>query len=374
MTIAMLRPDEVAHRADVKEAWAHLIALCQDHYVMYRSPVWWDHLVATRSPEGLFLGVVSDAQNAIRAIIPLQSAPCLLPIEVGRRTLGALRMSVWAALGGQPLVCERCSIDPAELWAGIIQKLPQNDGIFLKSVGMSTDLWAALNRPVNSSAYYTYSIESGRPLYSIALPESFDAYLGGFSTKSRYNLRRSVKIFRTAVGGELALERVDQASQVRPFVDGAKAVLGHAWKRDMPDYFTAAGGVTDLEDVATRGLLRSYLLTIRGEPCAFVNGYQYRGVFHYADVAYDERYAKYSPGTVLLFLLIQDLFAHRSPECMSFGIGYADYKRLFATDVQRDASVLVLRRNMKNRLKSGLHRGYCAAKSLARAKIRATDA
>ena len=45
----------------------------------------------------------------------------------------------------------------------------------------------------------------------------------------------------------------------------------------------------------------------------FVNGYQYRGFYHYADVAYNERFAKHSPGTVLLYLLIQDLFAHHPP-------------------------------------------------------------
>ena len=58
---------------------------------------------------------------------------------------------------------------------------------------------------------------------------------------------------------------------------------------------------------------------------------------------------------------------------MSFGIGHADYKRLFATEVLRDASVLVLHRSMTNRLRSGLHRGFCHVKNLARKRIQSAE-
>ena len=57
--------------------------------------------------------------------------------------------------------------------------------------------------PSDASTHYTYNIEAERPLYSIVLPATFDVYMQGFSTKSRYNVRRSVKLFRAAVDNQL---------------------------------------------------------------------------------------------------------------------------------------------------------------------------
>ena len=120
--------------------------------------------------------------------------------------------------------------------------------------------------PSDASTHYTYNIEAERPLYSIVLPATFDVYMQGFSTKSRYNVRRSVKLFRAAVDNQLELRRFDHPSDVPSFIDGVKSVLAYAWKRDMPEYFTAPAGADALTDVARRGLLRSYLLLAGGVP------------------------------------------------------------------------------------------------------------
>jgi CelD/BcsL family acetyltransferase involved in cellulose biosynthesis len=76
---------------------------------------------------------------------------------------------------------------------------------------------------------------------------------------------------------------------------------------------------------------------------AFVLGFQYRGVFHYSDVAYDEEFAGLSPGSVLLFLLLEDLFGHCRPSILHFGIGEADYKRRFSNFKEYDNEVLLMR-------------------------------
>ena len=46
--------------------------------------------------------------------------------------------------------------------------------------------------------------------------------------------------------------------------------------------------------LAERGLLRSYLLSVGDRRCAFVVGYVYRGVFHYAELGFDSELAAFS--------------------------------------------------------------------------------
>ena len=65
------------------------------------------------------------------------------------------------------------------------------------------------------------------------------------------------------------------------------------------------------ERLAKTGLLRSYLLKCGERLRAFVIGYQFNGVFHYAEIGYDREFSEHSPGTVLLHLLIQDLCDHQ---------------------------------------------------------------
>ena len=117
-----------------------------------------------------------------------------------------------------------------------------------------------------------------------------------------------------------------------------------------------------LADLAARGLLRSYLLRCGDDYCAYVLGYQSCGVFHYADIAFDERFASFSPGAVLLYLLIANLIEHRPPTAstrcpeVNFGIGDSGYKEQFGNWHSRESSVLLLRRTAANRLRVAAHR------------------
>jgi CelD/BcsL family acetyltransferase involved in cellulose biosynthesis len=81
-------------------------------------------------------------------------------------------------------------------------------------------------------------------------------------------------------------------------------------------------------------------------------------VFHYADIGHDAELSKFSPGTVLLYRLIEDLIAHDRPQTLNFGIGVSEYKRQFATEVREETSLLILRDTLRNRLRVGLHRSW----------------
>src|SRR5262249_35831919 len=83
-----------------------------------------------------------------------------------------------------------------------------------------------------------------------------------------------------------------------------------------------------------------------------------RGIYHYAEIAHDRAFERFSPGTVLLYLLIEDLIRHNPPRRVNFGISDARYKREFGNAFTRDASVLLLRRSLANTLRVRSHSSF----------------
>jgi len=74
-------------------------------------------------------------------------------------------------------------------------------------------------------------------------------------------------------------------------------------------------------------MLRCYLLYNGENPIAFIRGYQYAEIYYYEEIGFDKDARHLEPGTVLNFLLLQDLFAQNKPRHLDFGFGENDYKR-----------------------------------------------
>jgi CelD/BcsL family acetyltransferase involved in cellulose biosynthesis len=114
----------------------------------------------------------------------------------------------------------------------------------------------------------------------------------------------------------------------------------------------------EVADLADRGILRSYLLMAGEKACAYVLGYHFRDVFYYVKVGYDQAFAASSPGTGLLYLLIKDLIENTSARRLNFDYGDAAYKREFGNVHGEDATVLLLRKTLSNRLRRQAHEAY----------------
>src|SRR5512135_317316 len=123
--------------------------------------------------------------------------------------------------------------------------------------------------------------------------------------KARYNLRRMVRELGEKKGGAAELLRVDSEGQVAGFLEVAAHISARSWQHRIigPRVGTTPAHVRTLQDLASRQILRSYLLRCGGEPLAFAIGYQSHGVYQFVETGYDEAVDHLSPGTVLLYLL-----------------------------------------------------------------------
>ncbi len=192
------------------------------------------------------------------------------------------------------------------------------------------------------------------------------------SAKSRKNLRRETRRLSEAAGGALWLRRITAPGEARGFLESARSVGRNSWQRRALGERVRDDGTAcrSFENLASRGILRAYFLQLGDRSCTFVIGYQYAGVYHYIETGFDEALGEYSPGTVLLFLMLEDLHVHERPEVLNFGVGDATYKQRFGNSERADVSCFVMRRRLRNIVLTKSHAVFSGAAQAAKRLLR----
>lgn len=364
--------EDLSRRPEVAAEWRDLMSRSINLYAMYGSPEWWDHLSAVHPEEALTLVTQRDAAGDLTAAVPLRKTCVDLGVSAARFSMSLGSVPCLEVMGGQPNLPETAQ-DHRSFFHWVWESFPQDDALYFKSIHSESYFWKFLEASewrVGDSI--VYKISGDRPFHSLSLPDSFDGYLGSFKQKKRYNLKRQVRLMEEANDGQLALEKIISADQLARFEECVRDIAKKSWKQEalntpVPDILDVRGA---LSDVASRGLLRSYLLQGKDGASAFVLGYRYRDVYHYSDIGFDESVASLSPGNVLLFLLIKEIIENSDLRRINFGIEDGDYKRQFGNNHDFDASVLIMRPTLRNRQKMLLHGAAAGAKHFVRRVVK----
>jgi len=105
----------------------------------------------------------------------------------------------------------------------------------------------------------------------------------------------------------------------------------------------------ELAAAAARDGIRGYVLYCGGKAVAYYFCREQEGNLLYVHSAYDPQHAKLSPGTVLLWLILESLFAEQRFEYFDFLWGYYPYKEAFSRTAIRVACVYSFRGTLRNR-------------------------
>jgi glycosyltransferase involved in cell wall biosynthesis len=356
-TVKLLSAPAAWQTPDIRAKWQELSQTSEQVYAQYSSPEWFDHLQAAGFTGQLRLAIAHGADGQVIGMAPLRASGYTYNAMLKGFPVWKLRLKAAHLLGSQPLLPPSMEVHD-EFFLALGKGLEQTTGIYLHSVPTSSFLWEYLHSSrVLRDHFYLTTPGGLRPLHLIDLPTTYADYLGQFTAKKRSDLRRKVRLLGERGGGEIQLQRVTAAEQVFDFLDAVALVHDQAWQAPAADLplDNSPRNRSRLADLAQRGLLRAYWLRCGGRPCAFVLGYQFRNIYHYADPRYHQDFKALSPGTVLLWLMLEDLFQHDPPRWLNFGIGEARYKMEFGNRQYEDASVLLLRKNAVNRVRQAGH-------------------
>lgn len=233
--------------------------------------------------------------------------------------------------------------------AALSQSLsPEADGILCRKVD------AARFEPglARYGAWLSY-VQYRDVVHCVALQGSFADYLKSFSPKARQNLQRSVRRFGERQQGQPAWQLYTLPEEMASFHAEALAISRQTYQTrllgaGLPE---DAGFVQQMQALAARGEARGYLLRDAGQAIAFAwcRGQGRRLV--YDIIGYLPEQAAHSPGTVLLYHVLEDAFAQQDRyELVDFGPGEAQYKAMFANLRHEFVDLYLLRPSLKHRL------------------------
>ena len=175
--------------------------------------------------------------------------------------------------------------------------------------------------------------------YTIELVGGFDAYLQILSPRSRQKLKRTVRRFEDSAGASVRIVSFRCPAEM----NNLHLELTRVWEKSWHARVGAqhVPSVAFLTTLAAHGWVRAYVLFVGEQSVASVLGFQYRNTFYYESPAYDRDWKDRSPGIVLLYHTLKNLFETDPPVRFDFGAGYGQYKQVFGTREENRGSIQV---------------------------------
>jgi hypothetical protein len=195
--------------------------------------------------------------------------------------------------------------------------------------------------------------------FSIELRGTFKEYVTKFSAKSRKNLAREVRRFMDPPGAAPSWREYRSREELEDFRRLAGEVSSRSWqgKFQGTGFPQGAGFLHEFSERGARDGIRGYVLFHEQQPVAYASCEAENGVMELAFLEYDLEFERWSPGTVLLYLIIQKLFGDQAFEVFDLGGREDWYKEFFSTRSTLCADILYFRRGAPIFLLLLLHLG-----------------
>lgn len=261
----------------------------------------------------------------------LAAAPVSLPLRIGRRTLWRFE---------RPLVRRRLTLEE-----GLAGRAPTLPALPEDAAGHHiSSLPAALADGLAQGGLRPFVRQAYKRSYA-TLDMDFDAYLAGFSARTRSTLKRKVRKL-----DPLDVRAFRTPEDMAIFHRDARAISALSYQERLLDAGLPDGEAAraELFARAARDAVRGWILYVEGRPAAYLHAPAEGDTLIYAHLGYDPEYAPLSPGTVLQYEAMRQLMAERRFRWFDFTEGDGQHKRLWATGAIDCVDLLLLRPTAAN--------------------------
>lgn len=348
MSVKILTTDDEGFERTIS-IWEKLSKNFKHPFALYSSPEWFKSLSAN-NPEKYFVGVIENKKGDVKNVLPFELSKKTIAVSISKTLMLSYEFNSSSLLCGEPIA----DSDPEE-YNNIINEIfkcyPSINIVYFKCAKGENCFGQRISNLIDSKRILGYSDRTDEQVSSINLGPTFSSYLSDFTSKQRYNLKRQVKQASKATDGQLSLKVITDVEQLDFFFDACKTILDNSWKKKNKEsrMFLSEVSRHKIISAAQNGFLRSYLLFgVSESPWAFVLGFQLNGSYHYSDIGYNIAYSEFSPGVVLFYKMLEDLFANNKPETLSFGVGDTSYKRRFGNDSTTASDYILFRKKFLN--------------------------
>ena len=167
----------------------------------------------------------------------------------------------------------------------------------------------------------------------IDLAMTFEEYSNTFSAKSRSTIRRKIRKFNEFCNQNMHFEVYKNADEMQTFYQLARTLSEKTYQEKLLD-----AGLPDSEafrqemkEKAQQDQVRGYLLLNDKKPVAYMYCPIFDGVVLYQHLGFDPDYKKLSVGTILHWLVFENLFQESKFRFFDFTEGSSDHKQMYST-------------------------------------------
>ncbi len=380
-SLAVYSPEDLQADPSLRIVWESLVHLGNPLHGAYLGPSPFETHAKVSPHVGNRVLMIRDGDGKVIGICPVVHWKLEMPFQVRRRTLGKLKLEAATVLSGEPLLPQ----DPKLfrlLFEGLLHEMSWCDCIYFNSI--PADCYTTrfiYGKEGRIGRYFVYPRRlQPREWIYLELEESYERFLQGKHKRTRNTWKRRVKKLRELGGGVLECDRIENEDQVDAFYEAAYSVAEKSWQfRNLGRALEETALYREsLRSLARQGCLRAYLLRCGDRPCAFVIGLQDNDVLQFEQTAYSGDFSIQSPGTVLYYMLLEDVYRHRRPKFLNHGTGVTLHKRLFSNQHSSDTSIHLFRPTLRNRLRAAsqgmFYSGLKLVKQLSRKRAEAPAA
>ncbi|HVJ88475.1 MAG TPA: GNAT family N-acetyltransferase [Labilithrix sp.] len=330
-----------------------------------------------RTKEGMMVVTLGD-QGEVRAMAPFLLKKWKLQCRLGYKSVVAFPM-LMARLCGDALLAPDGDMALQEsLMEAVAKSTVPYQTIFIESLPLESSLRKLIDTsPVIQKHFWPYFPAPPAKHWSIKLPKTFAEYNSSLGSEQRRQFRQREKKLTAATNAPIKVQRVMGADDVASYIREVSAVSKLSWQgRKLGQQIDIdSPAAKRIEEFAKKGWLRGYLLRTtspKSEVLAFVVGFQSDGVYYYDTIGYDPQWSSFSPGNLVLYKLIEDLYAHDPVSAVDLGGGDNLYKRIFGNDSYDEQNVFLFRRSPYTRAARATHAAFTHVSTATRVALQRT--
>jgi hypothetical protein len=312
----------------LRDKWHELSSSSEDIFSLYQSPEWFECMRASPDRTDLrqSVAVYRDTEAHLVGVVPLYLTRnrCRFPIVLSRAYTTSPFLAI--TLTGQLLMpAENGKFDAlfSEIWKFSVKPLP----IKVDYLPVHGPLYRFLtsSRQIRER-FFVYQDPGFRGVCIIPLTATYEGFLARHTAKRRYNLRRQQQLLSEHGDGKLELRRCKSSESVEEFVESVveiKRAAGFAIEASSDGSWSSLRTrlMSMEQSQAALGFQRSYVLMCRERPVSYIQGCLHGRTFYVRKTELDPAYARFSPGTTLLQLVIADLIKDKC--CTAINLGWS---------------------------------------------------
>ncbi len=342
--------------------WHEAIRRQDSGNVLTRSPEWFEMMTGGEAAAGV-AALLRSEDGQPRAIAPVLFREWPLAFSAGQVRLAQRQLATAKICGGDFVDQGLAAEEAAALLDALPAQHPRLEGIWFDRI-LSRERQATLEKAAKSR-YFVHPLHGELPHYRLRMPETAEALRQLRSPDSLKKMQGRERALARAAGPVQVIELKDLA-EWRPFQQRMHALMNQTWQARLLGHGFSA---ELFQPVSDRGWLRAYLLLAGEQLVAVAICYQGMQTLVYEQIGYDQAHARHSPGTLLLYHILERAQA-AGIQFVDFGEGEADYKRQLSNMTLHVGSCLLVRKAVSLRtlflLNSGWRQAVGAAGAIAR--------